>query len=44
MVERRSGNAAVALADARNMAGGMKAWAQAGLPFADDDGKPGTVA
>lgn len=44
----RSGKAAAALADVgidvRNMAGGMNAWAEAGLPFVDDDGEPGTVA
>jgi rhodanese-related sulfurtransferase len=44
----RSGKAAVALTDigvdVRNMAGGMKAWAAAGLPIVRDDGAPGTVA
>ncbi|MBC3193427.1 rhodanese-like domain-containing protein [Pseudonocardia sp. C8] len=44
----RSATAAAALAgagvDARNLAGGMKAWAAAGLPFAGEDGEPGTVA
>jgi rhodanese-related sulfurtransferase len=43
----RSGKAAVALAaagvDVRNMAGGMKAWADAGLPITTDDGTPGAV-
>lgn len=43
----RSGKAAAQLAaagvDVRNMAGGMKAWAQAGLPITTDDGEPGTV-
>lgn len=27
-----------------NLAGGMQAWAAAGLPVVDDDGRPGTVA
>lgn len=44
----RSGKAADALAAAgvrvHNLAGGMKAWAQAGLPVVTDDGEPGTVA
>ncbi|MFG1633422.1 rhodanese-like domain-containing protein [Pseudonocardia alni] len=44
----RSGKAAAALADAgvdvRNLAGGMTAWSEAGLPCVDDDGEPGTVA
>jgi rhodanese-related sulfurtransferase len=44
----RSGKAAAALThagvDVRNLAGGMKAWAVAGLPIARDDGQPGTVA
>jgi rhodanese-related sulfurtransferase len=44
----RSGKAADALAAAgvqvHNLAGGMKAWAQAGLPIVTDDGEPGTVA
>jgi rhodanese-related sulfurtransferase len=44
----RSGKAADALAAAGvrvyNLAGGMKAWAQAGLPVVTDDGEPGTVA
>jgi rhodanese-related sulfurtransferase len=44
----RSGKAADTLAAAgvrvHNLAGGMKAWAQAGLPVVTDDGKPGTVA
>jgi rhodanese-related sulfurtransferase len=44
----RSGTAAIQLAaaagvDVRNMAGGMKAWAEAGLPITTDDGAPGTV-
>jgi rhodanese-related sulfurtransferase len=43
----RSDQAAAALRDAgfdaRNLAGGMKAWAQAGLPVLRDDGTPGTV-
>lgn len=43
----RSGKAAAALAAAgmpvHNLAGGMKAWAQAGLPVVTDDGAPGTV-
>lgn len=43
----RSGRAAVALAaagvDVRNLAGGMKAWADAGLPITTDDGTPGAV-
>jgi rhodanese-related sulfurtransferase len=30
--------------DAVNLAGGMKAWAAAGLPVVDDAGGPGTVA
>lgn len=44
----RSGRAAAALADAgidvRNLAGGMKAWAQEGRTVARDDGSAGTVA
>jgi rhodanese-related sulfurtransferase len=44
----RSGKAADALAAAgvrvHNLAGGMKAWAQAGLPVVTADGEPGTVA
>ena len=48
----RSGNrsnvAAAQLAaagvDARNLAGGLHAWAAAGLPVVTDDGGPGTVA
>ncbi len=43
----RSGQAADALRgagfDARNLAGGMQAWAQAGLPVLRADGSPGTV-
>lgn len=43
----RSGKAAGTLAAAgvrvHNLAGGMKAWSQAGLPVVTDDGKPGTV-
>lgn len=30
--------------DARSMDGGMKAWAQEGLPFTTPDGRPGTLA
>ena len=30
--------------DVRNLAGGMTAWSEAGLPCVDDDGEPGTVA
>lgn len=44
----RSGKAADALAAAgvpvHNLAGGMKAWAQEGLPVVTDSGAPGTVA
>jgi rhodanese-related sulfurtransferase len=44
----RSGRAADELAAAgvrvHNLAGGMKAWAQAGFPVVTDDGEPGTVA
>jgi rhodanese-related sulfurtransferase len=44
----RSGKAADALAAAgvpvHNLAGGMQAWAAAGLPVVTDDGAPGTVA
>lgn len=44
----RSGKAADLLAAAgvpvHNLAGGMKAWAQAGLPVVTDAGEPGTVA
>jgi rhodanese-related sulfurtransferase len=44
----RSGKAADTLAAAgvrvHNLAGGMAAWARAGLPVVTDDGKPGTVA
>lgn len=43
----RSGQAAVVLAgrgfDVVNMGGGMNAWAAAGLPMVDDDGRPGEV-
>jgi rhodanese-related sulfurtransferase len=44
----RSGKAADLLAAAGvpvyNLAGGMKAWAQSGLPVVTDAGEPGTVA
>ncbi len=44
----RSGQAAQALSaaglDVRNLAGGMTAWAEAGLPVVRDDGSPGAVA
>lgn len=44
----RSGVAAAQLAqaglDVRNMAGGMTAWAAAGLPLVAADGRPGQVA
>lgn len=44
----RSGKATEALRawgyDAVNLAGGMKAWAAAGLPVVTDDGGPGAVA
>ena len=30
--------------DAYNMAGGMEAWAQEGLPFSTPEGRPGRVA
>ena len=44
----RSGKAADLLAAAgvrvHNLAGGMKAWAAAGLPVVTDAGEPGTVA
>jgi rhodanese-related sulfurtransferase len=44
----RSARAAEALAawgfDAVNVDGGMKAWAEAGLPVVRDDGSEGTVA
>ena len=44
----RSGKAADLLAAAgvpvHNLAGGMKAWAESGLPVVTDDGEPGTVA
>lgn len=44
----RSGKAADALAAAgvrvHNLAGGMKAWAHAGLPVVSENGEPGTVA
>ncbi len=43
----RSGKAATQLAaagvDVRDMAGGMKAWAEAGLSITTDDGVPGAV-
>jgi rhodanese-related sulfurtransferase len=43
----RSGRAAVTLAaagvDVHNVAGGMSAWASAGLPVVRDDGSPGRV-
>ena len=43
----RSGRAAKALAaagvDVHNVAGGMSAWASAGLPVVRDDGSPGRV-
>lgn len=45
---RRSDQAAARLAaagvDARNLAGGMQAWAAAGRPVRRDDGQAGTVA
>ncbi|MBF5034044.1 rhodanese-like domain-containing protein [Micromonospora sp. ANENR4] len=45
---RRSAAAAgtlrVARLNARDLTGGMTAWAQASLPVVTDDGKPGTVA
>ncbi|MDP3711306.1 MAG: rhodanese-like domain-containing protein [Mycobacteriales bacterium] len=44
----RSGKAAAQLAQAglrvSNMAGGMTAWAAAGLPVVRDDGSPGEIA
>lgn len=44
----RSGRATTALRaaglDVRNLAGGMSAWAAAGLPVVRDDGQTGTVA
>jgi len=44
----RSGKAAEVLAgagiDVRNVAGGMTAWAESGLPVVRDDGSPGAVA
>lgn len=44
----RSGQAAALLAhagiDVVNMAGGMLAWAAAGLPVVDADGRPGAIA
>ena len=44
----RSGKAAELLAAAgvpvHNLTGGMKAWAEAGLPVVTDAGEPGTVA
>jgi rhodanese-related sulfurtransferase len=43
----RSGRVTEALVaagvDAVNVAGGMQAWEQAGLPVVADDGRPGTV-
>ncbi|MDP9241426.1 MAG: rhodanese-like domain-containing protein [Actinomycetota bacterium] len=43
----RSGQATHALRgvgfDARNLTGGMQAWAKAGLPVLRDDGQPGDV-
>ncbi len=44
----RSGKATARLAAAglsvRNMAGGMTAWQQSGLPVIGEDGSPGTIA
>ena len=44
----RSARAAAALTraglDVRNLAGGMQAWATAGLPVVGADGRPGVVA
>ena len=44
----RSGRAAKTLAaagvDVHNVAGGMSAWASAGLPVVRDDGSPGRIA
>jgi len=44
----RSGRAAKTLAaagvDVRNVAGGMSAWASAGLPMVRNDGSPGRVS
>lgn len=44
----RSSKAAVILSaaghDVVNLAGGMTAWAERGLPLVTDDGRPGTVA
>ena len=44
----RSGKAADLLAAAgvpvHNIAGGMNAWSEAGLPVVTDDGRPGSVA
>ncbi len=44
----RSAKAAEVLAaagiDVRNVAGGMTAWAEAGLPVVRDDGSPGAIA
>ena len=44
----RSGQAVTALAaagrDVRNVAGGMKAWAAAGLPVVNGAGRPGDIA
>jgi rhodanese-related sulfurtransferase len=43
----RSGRVVAALTeagfDARNVAGGMQAWADGGLPVVRSDGRPGTV-
>jgi rhodanese-related sulfurtransferase len=43
----RSGRVVAALTatgiDARNVAGGMQAWAADGLPVVSSDGRPGTV-
>ncbi|MEC4015277.1 rhodanese-like domain-containing protein [Streptomyces sp. H27-D2] len=45
---RRSAQAAFRLRaagiDARNLGGGMQAWARSGLPVRRSDGRPGTVA
>ena len=46
--DARSGRAAKTLAaagvDMHNVAGGMSAWASAGLPVVRDDGSPGRVS